>query len=490
MLKIFKIFQFGYRFSALIAPKCRKINTIQLITALEIIASLSTDAKWLSWLKYQFTEAVQQGGRNTAQECRVTYEDFNKNFNFKEPFLAQRLFNYLDTDKSGYLTLHEFINGLEIVVNGNDQEKMEFLFKVFDIDGDGRIDYTELRMLLKCCLEDSPSLDIEEAVDDLTAALFRNTDSDCSGDITIEELKEAFRKHDGLFKTLSVSTSVWIKPKFITQRKQHHWSKRLKEKMINKRGIIGFWLVYILINIATTITAYLNYKDEPGLVICARIFGNGLNFNCALILGLVLRKHFTWLRSKGANKFLPLDDYIDLHKIVGIVILIETIIHTVAHLINLHNLDQQGKLKQVSYWIALFTDKVNLGYPTGVVDLVLLLVILVFTLSCVRKRGHFQLFYFFHLLSIPFLLIMLLHGKQFWKWVFVPAVMYTVEKILRYRKVRSHKFGDTHIKEATLLPSKVTHLVISKPKRFHYKPGDYVFINIPAIAKHEWHPFR
>lgn len=36
---------------------------------------------------------------------------------------------------------------------------------------------------------------------------------------------------------------------------------------------------------------------------------------------------------------------------------------------------------------------------------------------------------------------------------------------------------------------KVTHLVIKRPPFFHFKPGDYVFINIPAIAKYEWHPF-
>jgi predicted ferric reductase len=25
--------------------------------------------------------------------------------------------------------------------------------------------------------------------------------------------------------------------------------------------------------------------------------------------------------------------------------------------------------------------------------------------------------------------------------------------------------------------------------RFHYKPGQYLYINCPAISKHEWHPF-
>ena len=30
---------------------------------------------------------------------------------------------------------------------------------------------------------------------------------------------------------------------------------------------------------------------------------------------------------------------------------------------------------------------------------------------------------------------------------------------------------------------------MTRPKRFTYQPGDYIFLNIPAIAKYEWHPF-
>ncbi|NXY54449.1 NOX5 oxidase, partial [Callaeas wilsoni] len=35
----------------------------------------------------------------------------------------------------------------------------------------------------------------------------------------------------------------------------------------------------------------------------------------------------------------------------------------------------------------------------------------------------------------------------------------------------------------------VTHLVIQRPKSFRFQPGDYVYLNIPAIAAYEWHPF-
>ena len=31
--------------------------------------------------------------------------------------------------------------------------------------------------------------------------------------------------------------------------------------------------------------------------------------------------------------------------------------------------------------------------------------------------------------------------------------------------------------------------MITRPPNFKFKPGDYVHINIPAIARNEWHPF-
>lgn len=49
--------------------------------------------------------------------------------------------------------------------------------------------------------------------------------------------------------------------------------------------------------------------------------------------------------------------------------------------------------------------------------------------------------------------------------------------------------GKTYISSGILLPSKVTHLVIKRPHHFYFRPGDYAFVNIPAIAKYEWHPF-
>jgi hypothetical protein len=84
---------------------------------------------------------------------------------------------------------------------------------------------------------------------------------------------------------------------------------------------------------------------------------------------------------------------------------------------------------------------------------------------------------------------MILHGKKFWIWIWIPLFCYIVENILRYRNITSHKYGETYIEESYVLPSKVTHLIIKKPPKFRFNSGDYIFINIPTIAKYEWHPF-
>lgn len=99
-----------------------------------------------------------------------------------------------------------------------------------------------------------------------------------------------------------------------------------------------------------------------------------------------------------------------------------------------------------------------------------------------------QIFYWTHLLYVPFYLLMILHGPNFWKWVVIPGLLYLCERFYRFSLMRS-EHGKTYISSGLLLPSKVTHLVIKRPPHFDFHPGDYVFVNIPAIAKYEWHPF-
>ena len=61
----------------------------------------------------------------------------------------------------------------------------------------------------------------------------------------------------------------------------------------------------------------------------------GLNFNCAFIVVLVMRKCLNFLRARALASLLPFDEAIDLHKLVGVVIALQSVGHTLAHFGNL-----------------------------------------------------------------------------------------------------------------------------------------------------------
>lgn len=81
---------------------------------------------------------------------------------------------------------------------------------------------------------------------------------------------------------------------------------------------------------------------------------------------------------------------------------------------------------------------------------------------------------------------MIIHCSNFWKWGIASMFIFIFEFI--YRKV-GVKISETRIKDVYLLKSDITKLKIRRPENFHFKPGDYVYVKIPVISKHEWHPF-
>ncbi|KAK4292137.1 hypothetical protein Pmani_035075 [Petrolisthes manimaculis] len=130
----------------------------------------------------------------------------------------------------------------------------------------------------------------------------------------------------------------------------------------------------------------------------------------------------------------------------------------------------------------------GLANPTGVVLMLILTVIVAFSHRIVRKSGYFEIFYWTHLLSLPFWVMLVLHGPNFWKWLLIPGSAFIMEMCLRVWQVCTSR-GKTTITAGHTLPSQVVTLVIRRPRDFDFHPGEYVYLNIPSIARFEWHPF-
>ncbi|XP_053652092.1 NADPH oxidase 5 isoform X1 [Cherax quadricarinatus] len=454
----------------------------------------------LEWLEQLFRQAL-------GHKQELSFDDFKKIVHSRNSFFAERVFQIFDRDNSGTVSLSEFIDAMHQFAGKSPNDKIKFLFRVYDLDGDGLIQQSELQKVMKACMEENGMKFSDEQIEDLTLAMFEDADTQNTGAITYESLKAQLEKHDGLLENLSISIDRWLVPPDLGTKRETFLEKVSKLRpyqmslpyVKNNYVYIIFLLLYIGVNLGLFISRAIEYKAHNGLTIVARACGQCLNFNCMFVLVLMLRQCITYLRSMGAAAFLPLDQHMYLHKLCGWLIFIYSVVHTIMHLINfavyivpdIYGINSEAWT--LGEWILTmkpgqFGLVKGIANPTGVALMVILTIMVICSLPFVRKSGYFEVFYWTHLLYVAFWVLTLLHGPNFWKWFVAPGIIFVIERIHRTIRMRISS-GKAYISSGVLLPSKVIHLVIKRPPQFHFHPGDYVFISIPEIAKYEWHPF-
>ncbi|XP_030282329.1 NADPH oxidase 5 isoform X2 [Sparus aurata] len=444
--------------------------------------SLDEDARWLEWMTKQFESIA-------GDDKEIDLDEFKTALKVKESFFAERFFALFDSDGSSSISLDELLKALDMLIHGSETDKLKFLFQVYDVDGSGSIDPDELRTVLKSCLRESAISLPEEKLDDLTLALFESADKDNSGAITFEELKAELENFPEVMENLTISAANWLKPPDVDQKKRHAPRYLTRAYWQNNSRKLLFLCLYACLSLLLFVGAMLQHSQGGAWFMVAKGCGRCLNFNCTFVMVLMLRRFLTWLRATWVVRVLPLDQNILLHQIVGYAILCYTLVHTTAHVFNFVQLAERTEF---SVWEYLLTTRPGIGWVkgsaslTGVVLQVVICLMVLCSSTFVRRSGHFEVFYWSHLSYVWVWSLLMVHCANFWKWFVVPGLLFLLEKIVG---IAVSRMGGLYIVEVNLLPSKVTHLVIRRPQFFHFKPGDYVYINIPVIAKYEWHPF-
>nr|XP_023420278.1 NADPH oxidase 3 [Cavia porcellus] len=278
-----------------------------------------------------------------------------------------------------------------------------------------------------------------------------------------------------------------------------------------------------------------------------------LNFNCMLILLPVCRNLISFVRGTAMCCKGPwrrqLDKNLKFHKLVAYGIAVNATIHTVAHLFNLERfhwsqsedapglvaaLSKLGSTPNESYLNPVRTlhmDTITgllttIAGSTGLVISLALILIITSSTEFIRQSSY-ELFWYTHHIFIIFFISLAIHGlgqiirgqtpeslllhnvtfcrdhyaewqaagpcpvPQFsgkepstWKWLLGPVFMYACERIIRFWRFQQ----EVVITKVVSHPSAVLELQMKK-RDFKMAPGQYLFLQCPAISPLEWHPF-
>ena len=414
---------------------------------------METPKQTLDELRQVFTKIA-------GEDKQVDQKEFKKALGLKDEYFADRLFSIFDKDNSGDIQIEEFLKTVENLIFASTEEKLKFAYQLHDINGDDSIEKSEIAHLITASLNENNLSFKPEEINDLVDILFLEADSDNSGAISFAEFKGLIGKFPDLIEAMTVSPVSWLRPhKQNSQTVTSPENKRTKKDHIkhyieNNWVTIAFLSLYVAVNIFLFFGAVERYADlgKNVYVQIARGCGATLNFNGALILIPMMRHFMTWLRKSNLNDYLPIDESIEFHKLIGQVMFALAIVHTSAHFLNYTTLP------------APFIQSL-LGTKAGLSGFLLLLVFTIMWVTAqapIRQGGKFALFYIAHMGYGLWFILALIHGPVFWQWVLFPVLGFVIELVIRWRATKDATF----VVNASLLPSKVLGLEVQRPAIF------------------------
>ena len=411
----------------------------------------------------------------------IDLRDLQKALGLRSEYLTRRVLRAFDRDENGVIDRSEFLEGVRALVFGTDREKLWFAFRMHDHDGDGSLDRQEvLRMITLCIAESDVAVRAAQPPEHLVHALFAAADKNRDGKLSFEELEAVVRKRPELLRRMTRSEAIWIAP----NEDLLAW---IDEPRTRAPGRLGRWLenrwiptlvvaMWVGAQLMLVLGAMVLSHDANALTRTGRALGAAIDFDGALILVPMMRRQLGWLRATWLGVLVPVDSAITFHRIVGHTLFALGVVHATTFVLAYASGHASSPL------FHLFQTQRGL---TGGLLLGVFAVMWFFSLAFVRRSSRFELFYFTHLLYVVWFVLAIVHAPSFLILAGFALLGFVVEQILRLR--RRAKAASVFSSQA--LRSGVTRLELEKPAGFHAGPGDYVFLRIPAIARHEWHPF-
>jgi NADPH oxidase 5 len=416
-----------------------------------------------------------------GEDAVIDVKELQRALGLRAEYLARRVMSLFDLDGDGVIRREEFFEGVRKLLLGAPRDRLLFAFRLHDHDGDGSLDRADLVRMVTLALAEDDVNAHDTYVQRLVASLVSAADANGDGRISFEEFEIALGRHPRLLDQMTRDEARWIAPNedlLARLEEARGGTPQHSPRLEAGWGPVVFVAVWALANVLLFAFGMLQ-KQRAGHSIdfvsqIARATTTPIELDGALILFPVMRRLLTWVRRTWLGRVVPVDEAVGFHRIVGHTLFALCAVHGAATLVG-YGRGSKPFLAQLASERAL----------TGAVLLAVFAVMWVCAWQVVRRSSRFELFYFTHLLYLVWFVLAIAHAPGFLGWAALALLGLAIEQAMRIaRRARA-----TAIVAADPLRSGVTRLEIRRPQGFAHHAGDYLFLRVPSIARHEWHPF-
>lgn len=143
-------------------------------------------------------------GKLTPAKFVDMYKMFFPSGNAEE--FCDHVFRTFDMDKNGYIDFKEFLLAIDVTSSGTPEEKLKWAFRMYDVDGNGVIDIQEMTKIVQAiydmlgaCSSNKPADSAEERAKNIFAKMDENND----GQLTQDEFLKGCLQDEELSKMLA-----------------------------------------------------------------------------------------------------------------------------------------------------------------------------------------------------------------------------------------------------------------------------------------------
>lgn len=158
----------------------------------------------------KFTEeAIRRWFGNFREECpngKLTKNHLHSLFKKIFPggdseVFCNHIFRIFDSDGNGFLDFKEFLMALDVTSCRSEEEKLQWAFRLYDVDDSGSINLKEITAIMETLDrveggDEDGFMTVEERAEEI----FNKLDADGDGEVTMDEFVEGYLKWQQKFE--------------------------------------------------------------------------------------------------------------------------------------------------------------------------------------------------------------------------------------------------------------------------------------------------